>query len=600
METSAIEEYTKELSKSLDCYLIFNSDCHLNEYISDKDRRVLALSGFQGSNGTIIYGKDPCLITDPRYYIAAAQQSKFPLYKQPPQDYILMKNYKTLSFDTRTISSKKFKKLKEVFDEYSISFIETEFKYKIESRLAPEQSETLIDLEKHYLKEFINNDDLEFKAYLMKTLDLSTEEYDKCLNQNLTGSNFQDKINVIREFIADAILVVSEMDTIAWILNLRGSDIPYNPVFYSYMIIDRDEIALFTDKSIDRDGVTVYSYDCFEGFIKNMPNDKRTQVLISGDCNQYIYSILENRFQVKLTDKIRSLQACKNNVELIGMALAYFYDGIALSELFYFIQSKENLTESDISIKLDSLKRAFGGYAGPSFETISSTGTNCAIVHHRASDRVVDKSQVYLIDSGSHYLFGTTDTTRTLIFGKKAETENILFEKLRHDYTLVLKGHLNAMMNVYDSSATYKDIDLISRQFLVKEEKDFAHATGHGVGHFLCVHENPPVIHPKGDMNPIAINQVFSIEPGFYKEDEYGIRIENLVISRPDLACNGSVKLVNITLVPYQNKIMDIFMMDENEKKYYNSCNKTCIDLLRKYLTPKAYEFLLESSNQIE
>lgn len=573
----SIEEYVHELieKNSLDCYIIFNSDSHINEIIGEKDRNVLRISGFSGSNGTVVISKEPCLITDSRYYLQAENESKFPLYKGKISDYLLEKGYKRVSFNTKILSSSSFKLLSLQFAKNSITFVQTDFHFAPENHKTAEND--IINLEKMNIKQFLrfpgDEDNLEYNPMIKNYL--SSIGFD-VTDENLTGSFYQDKISKIRKLAGKKPVVFTELDTIAWVLNLRGADIPCTPVFYSYLIIEENKTTLFTNKRVSLEGVDVMKYEDFEVYLEKF---KDVPTLISGDCNQYVFSILKN---AETTDDIRKMQANKNRTELCGMALAYFFDGIALTELFAFIQNNAGFTEEDLANELHSIKSKFSGYVQPSFDTISATGSNAAIVHHRASKKMVDKKKVYLLDCGSHYYFGTTDTTRTMIFGEEVDSQ------LMHDYTLVLKGHLNAMLKHYPAKSKYSEIDAISRTFLLKEGKDYGHATGHGVGHFLCVHEAPPTVYMRGE-DFIIPNQVFSIEPGYYKDGEYGIRIENLVISRKE---EDGIKLQNITVVPYQNKIVEASMLTEEEKEYYNTCNLNCMKAFKKFLSFEAYEFL--------
>lgn len=576
------------LKYNLDGYIVFNSDVHLNEYIRECDRRVFKLSGFSGSNGTIIIGRNSCLITDGRYYIQALNESKFPLYKGKICEFLTENNYKRVSFDTRTIASRNFEYLKDQFSKNGIKLVETEFSFTdlSDQSNAVDQNDhsgitddSIIYLENHNLKDYLqipgklDKSENLLKEYLSS---LGFKKYD-C---NVTGSFYLEKIEKVRKLIENRILIVTELDTIAWILNLRGSDVEYNPIFFSFLIITKNETVLFCNKTVILKDITVKKYEEFDKYLERIAG---FPAIISGDCNQSIFSKFTDIIR---TNKIRELQAEKNEIELCGMALAYFFDGIALTELFAFIQNKDGLTEENISNKLHEIKQSFKGYVQPSFGTISATGENAAIIHHQASPRAVNKDQVYLIDCGSQYYFGTTDTTRTLFFG------NEVGENLRHDYTLVLRGQMGAMMKEYEPDATYSEIDRLSRFFLKEEDKNFEHATGHGVGHFLCVHESPPAIYEK-NFNLIKPNQVFSVEPGYYKEGEYGIRIENLVISRED---GDQMKLINITTVPYQNKLVDVGMLTAEEKEYYNLCNATCLKAFGGFLSEKALEFIKENS----
>lgn len=579
-----LEEYIKDISKEVECYVIFNSDCHLNEYIHENDRIVYKISNFSGSNGTVVLCKNPVLLTDSRYYISAIQESKFPLFKGTLEDYLIQEKIKSISFDTKTISSKRFKNLLKFCEDKNISFIQTCFEWKETSNT---HKNMLIDLEMYRLKDF-----LDFE-YLKKNSLTDRKNQDKIFtfeevfstfkvdhNECIAGISYKEKISMIQKSIRNDLLFVSELDTIAWILNLRGSDIEYNPLFYSYLLISNENVVFFCDKEIERD-LHLKHYDDITTYLKTL---KDQNIIVSGDCNQFMYSILEEQNNVRLSSEFRTLQSTKNENELFGMALAYFYDGIALTELFCYMNEAEKFTEKDVGDKLHEIKLKFKGYIGPSFETISCTSGNCAIVHHRATNRIVEKNKAYLIDCGSQYLFGTTDTSRTMFFGNESDVH----ADLKHDYTLVLKGQLNSMMTEYKDSF-YCEIDKISRQYLKDEGKDFGHATGHGVGHFLCVHEMPPCVSP-GYKEKITENQVFSIEPGFYKENSYGIRIENLVISRQ--TTENTISLLNITLVPYQNKLLQLDIMTKEEKEYYSQCNQKCIDILQNYVSNSALEFL--------
>jgi len=556
---------------NLDCYVVFNKDVHLNEYIRKRDMLPFQISGFSGSNATVIIAEEPYLLTDSRYYIQAQQESRFPLIKEKLSDHIVTKGYKRVSFNTETISSKCFNRLWETFLQNNIEFVETPFKGCSDEA---DEGDSLIYLEQHKLSDYFclpGQSDTSNSAIREYLGSLGFSDFES----NVTGSHYKDKITRIRDYVGDKTLIVSDLDTIAWILNLRGRDIDFNPVFFAFLVMDSNSTLVFTDRKIELDGVEVHPYSDFDMKLESLVD---LPVLISGDCNQHIYSKLRHR---ELTEVIRMYQATKNEVELCGMALAYFFDGIALTELFAFIEANDGLTEEAISQELHRIKSGFKGYVQPSFATISSTGSNAAIVHHSSSADLVDKEKVYLIDCGSHYYFGTTDTTRTLFFGTEVPTE------LKHDYTLVLQGQLDAMMKVY-KEMSYSEIDKISRSYLEKEKKDFGHAVGHGVGHFLCVHEHPPTVYGKAEAT-IQPNHVFSVEPGYYRENEYGIRIENLVMSRSE---EDGVELVNITTVPYQNRMVDPSMLTDKQREYYNRCNEKCRKVLSSHLGAKAREFL--------
>ncbi|ELA42053.1 uncharacterized protein VICG_00902, partial [Vittaforma corneae ATCC 50505] len=270
-----LEEYVREIidKHSLDCYVIFNSDIHLNEYIRKKDMRVLQISNFSGSNGTVVISKEPCLITDSRYYIQAQNQSRFPLFKDKLSAYIILKQYKKVSFDTKTISSTRFKKLMETFSENSIEFVETEFKFdiKFEDDQYNSLSNEIVYLEQYNLKSYLHFSDasegLEYDPAIKEYL--SSLGFNN-IDGNVTGSHYQDKIKRIRNIVDGKVLIITELDTIGWVLNLRGFDIEFNPVFFSFLILTKDEVLLFTDKDIALDMVKVLPYNEFERYLETI------------------------------------------------------------------------------------------------------------------------------------------------------------------------------------------------------------------------------------------------------------------------------------------------------------------------------------------
>lgn len=605
---------------NLDAFLTFTADSHLNEYIGPQDQRVQRLTGFSGSNGIAITCDEPCLLTDPRYYIQAANESTYPLCKDPLSVYIAGKGYKRVGLDPRFISSRGFKRYAEALEKNGVALVGV-----AEDEPCDRPTSSLVYLERIKLQDFLS-----FPGAGDKIVEHLNSMGLRDFGQNVTGSHYKDKIERVRRVAGDRRLIVTELDTICWILNIRAFDIEYNPVVYSFLAIDSGSAVLFTDHQVDIEGIAVRKYFEFEQFLNSIKDER---VLVSGDCNYFIYSQFED---IELTDEIRSMQASKNETELAGMALSYFYDGVGLTNLFGYMASSAGFTERDIADKLDQLKRGLPGYVGPSFETIACTGTNSAIVHHSCTDAVVDKSRVFLLDSGSHYYFGTTDTTRTMLFGDVRSaagdnnnddecamanfdknndridfTDNIISvdennnticdtdhseDSLIHDNTLVFKGQITAMMKCYASDAKYADIDDISRSFLKKEEKDFGHATGHGVGHFLCVHEHPPTIASKSEL-ALCASHVFSIEPGYYREGEYGIRIENLVFSR---AASSGMELVNITMVPYQLRMLEARALTQEEKEYVNEFSRRCYALLKDCVTPEGLAFLEENTQMIK
>ena len=347
---------------------------------------------------------------------------------------------------------------------------------------------------------------------------------------------------------------------------------------------------LFTDCEVYLKDVEIYKYADFYEKAEGLLGKK---VIISEDCNAYLANLfeVENVSDNLFTSKIKQMQAKKNETELVGMILSYFYDGIALINTFGQIQEmSEEFTEMDCAEILLKNKNDLPGFVQPSFETISCTGSNGAIIHHRPTDTIVDKKAPYLIDSGSQYLFGTTDTTRTCLFDNDKTKDDLI-----KDYTLVLKGHLKVMMHKYKLDDTWAKIDEVSREFLKNDGKDFCHSVSHGVGHFLNVHEHPPIVSSESK-EMIEGDFVFSNEPGYYKEDHYGIRIENLVFSRK---CEEYVQIVNFTMVPYDLDLIDLKMLSIEEKEYLNELNMKIHNLFEDELTSAGLKYLKQHTKKI-
>ncbi|EOB13668.1 Xaa-Pro aminopeptidase 1 [Nosema bombycis CQ1] len=415
----------------------------------------------------------------------------------------------------------------------------------------------------------------------------------------LVHLKFEEKLKKVRKCIKDdEMLIITELDTISWLFNLRGSDIEYNPVFYSYAAITQKDCKLFlngklrdndTIKDINNNDIStslfaILKYDDFDSFL----NEIKETVVFSGSCNAYISLKFPNS---KTIDDIRKLQSIKGIEEIEGFNLAYICDGIALTRLFEIIEKNYKcFTEKDVANKLHELKKSFKGYTGPSFSTIAGVGSNSAIVHYEAGDKPLENNQPLLIDSGSNYIFGTTDTTRTLFIGKPTV-------EFKNDFTRVLKGQLRAMTGIYPHNVTENVVDALTRIDLWKNKEDYGHASGHGVGHFLCVHESPPTLSPYG-FGKISPSQIFSIEPGLYKDGEYGIRIENLVLSE-DIG-DKFMRFKNITYVPYQLDLINLDLLTDEEIESLNGISKEIRRVLEKYLKDtEGYEYLIKNTRKL-
>ncbi|TBU04665.1 M24 metallopeptidase [Hamiltosporidium tvaerminnensis] len=486
------------------------------------------------------------LYTDSRYFIQAEKElsNDFKLKKMGIDENIYeyvqtIGGIKKIAINYKNISYSRLNDMRSKFEKNGVEIVHDDLTESIWPNKPKITYNEIIDLEKIKANTF---------------LDVNS-------NENITGSNYMDKINKLREKLSDdQVFILSELDSISWLFNLRGSDIDYNPVFYAYSIISNDKAIIFIDREIERKDVEIKKYSEFYDFLK-----------------------------VEVSDLIGELKSQKNEIEIKGFELAHINDGISLCSLFEWMENNIGKTEKTIADKLEEYKRMLSGFISPSFDTISAYGPNAAIFHHLASETVVESRNLFLIDSGSQYLYGTTDVTRTIHLGEPTKEQ-------KHDFTLVLKGPLAAMRQVFPKEKDSSVLDTLARMFLWNEKKDFGHGTGHGVGHFLNVHEAPPGISQKGDL--LKENQIFSIEPGFYKENDYGIRIEDLVVVKKD---ENFFKLENLTMAPLQLKMMDLNILNDDEVNFINEFNKKVGFVLQNKLEKgHGYDFMMRNTEEIK
>lgn len=591
----------------LDAYLNITSDEHLNEYIGDSDQRIKYLTGFTGSNGLAVTCKKNVFYTDSRYYIQAHKELKnyclLKTQEKPLEDFLFEMEISRVGLNPRHFSYKYVNNLKNSLKKYKIEiiFVDEDFVEKLYP-LPKREFKKIYSIENLKILDFYKKNKIPYEKLLYNEINE---------NSLVVGKTCEEKIKEIRGFFKDdEEMIITELDTISWIFNLRGSDISYNPVFYSYASITQKEIKLFVNYQINLpDDITICKYNLFEEYVRNI----NKSVVISGSCNSLIDSLLTKK---RFTTEIRDLQSVKTKEQLEGFNLAYILDGIALCKLFKHIEdnvikdssssdicknltelnisennTKETLstdikkinklnglTEIEISDMLLKIKSNFYGFKYPSFESIVGYQKNSAIVHYSAGHEII-KNGVVLLDIGSNYIFGTTDTSRTLFLGNPTE-------EFKRYYTIILKGQLRVLSQTFSLNTNGCILDFLTRMDLLNIKQNYGHASGHGVGHFLCVHENPPTLSPQFNQ-VLKINQVFSIEPGIYFEDKWGIRLENLVFT--ESVDETFLKLRDITYVPYQLNLIDMNMLNEDEIKFLNKLNKEIYDKLIDVVDCKEY-----------
>lgn len=372
------------------------------------------------------------------------------------------------------------------------------------------------------------------------------------LDEQDVGESRMHKIVWLRKFLmskgCDSILI-SSLDEIAWLLNVRGSDIEYNPLIVSYLFVSMDDICWYVKKGgletdvetadsfaeLEADGVTLADYEGLALSIAGM--DEGSSVFVDGTALNYnIYKHLVSALGTSCVicgdSPVQLRKAVKNPVEIENIREAFIEDGVAVEKFLYWLETRlgegRMVTEWEASGKLTSLRAEIPGYRGNSFENISAYGSNAALPHYSTpvtGSAVIRPEGLYLTDSGGQYLFGTTDITRTVPVGECSPLE-------KEDYTLVLKGMIQLSMAVFPRGTAGCHLDILARNSLWRSKRNFGHGTGHGLGFYLCVHEGPQSIRQNLNAQPLIPGMVTSNEPGIYREGMFGIRHENIVLCK--------------------------------------------------------------------
>ncbi|KAK3692695.1 peptidase M24, structural domain-containing protein [Podospora appendiculata] len=569
--------------RNIDIYVIPSEDSHASEYIAACDGRREFISGFSGSAGTAIVTLDKAaLATDGRYFNQASKQldQNWLLLKTGLADVPTWQDWtadesaggKTVAVDPTLLSSPIADKLGESIKKNGGAGLEALHGNLVDivwgSDRPPTPNQPVVLLPTKY-----------------------------------SGSDTATKLAELRKELEKkkaAGFVVSVLDEVAWLFNLRGSDIPYNPVFFSYAVVTHDSATLYIDSSklspechtyLANNQVSIEPYGGLfedakaiaakaEGDDASQP---RKKYLISTKASWALKLALGGE---KLAEEIRSpvgdAKAVKNGTELEGMRNCHIRDGAALIEFFAWLEDqlitkKAVLDEVQAADKLEELRKKQKDFVGLSFSTISSTGANAAVIHYepeRGNCSVIDPEAVYLCDSGAQYLDGTTDTTRTLHFGTPTPAE-------KQAYTLVLKGNIALDQAIFPKGTTGFALDSLARQFLWKAGLDYRHGTGHGVGSYLNVHEGPIGIGTRKQYIDVALSagNVLSNEPGYYEDGSYGIRIENIVMVREvktehSFGEKPYLGFQHVTMVPYCRNLIDTSLLTADEKKWLNDSNK--------------------------
>ena len=586
------------LQNKLDVYLLPTADPHNSEYIAEHWKSREWMSGFNGSAGMLVVTREQAALwTDSRYFLQAEQQLQgtgIDLMKEgvddtpTPQKWIYhifslpkRKNIPRIGFDYETFPLSRYKEENwEQFETVDIDLMD-----KIWSDRPPLPTTPIVRQPLQW-----------------------------------AGCSTADKTELLRtEVFSDSEVdyyLLSDLSEIAWLLNLRGNDIDYNPLFLAYLLIGRKNMHLFTDPVridttvsdyLQKEHISLHPYDAFHSFLSTM-EPKETTIGYAGSLNLKYTTLLDQmRFNTHISGSqtpVPALRSIKNPDEVQGFRRAMLLDGIALIRFHRELDEKKAMgtisdeTELSIDQRLTALRAKHNEFRGLSFGTISAYGAHAAIVHYEASPESnihLEPHGFLLLDSGAHYESGTTDITRTIPLGKLTHEERLA-------YTLVLKGHIALARAHFPENTTGLALDLSARYPLWQRGFDFGHGTGHGVGSYLCVHEGPQQIRKNSNAascTPLRAGMTITDEPGLYFSEKFGIRLENILLIRESSKTQFGkfLEFETLTLCPFDTSPILLEMLDETEKEWLNHYHLTvCEQLLPHLQDERDREWLLAAT----
>ena len=433
------------------------------------------------------------------------------------------------------------------------------------------------------------------------------------LPDDVTGESTKSKIERINAELdkldADGLIAVT-LDAVAWIFNMRGSDVDFNPVAVAYGYVSKKESVLFVDaeklddstkNTLLKQGVKIDDYDQVFNYVANLPEN--SSVCVTGNkINYKLYQTIPASCKIiDVPSPVDLMKAVKNETELKGFRNAMVKDGVALVKFFMWLEKavpEGNVTEVTVDEKLREYRSQQELFVGESFSTIAGYAGNGAIIHYRAHPETcltVEPKGLLLVDSGGQYKDGTTDITRTVAVGK-------LSKQMKEDYTNVLKGHIGIATAIYPEGTRGSQLDILARKALWDNCQTYWHGTGHGIGHFLNVHEGPQNIRLEENPTVLKTGMVTSNEPGIYRANEYGIRIENLIVTQEYKKTEDFGTFYNfetITLCPIDTKPIVKKLLTKKEAKWLNNYHEMVYSKLKKHLSKAEKEWLKEKTKPL-
>lgn len=585
---AAIRQQMKE--QGLSAYIIPSADPHISEYLPDRYKCIYFASGFTGSAGTLVITQDFAgLWTDARYFEQAVEQlagSGFELVKlqvQHAPEYIgwladRLKQGEVVAYDAKLISVGLAELLEQELSPLGIA-------------LASDRD--LLD------------------PIWEGRPELPTAQA-HLLGEELTGQSTTAKLEKLRTALqkqrADYHLV-SSLDDMAWLFNMRGADVKCNPVVLSFALISQENAVLFIDqaklsevdkKKLMADGVELQPYEMVERLLGELPAGSSILIDPKRNCFALYKQLPEGVRVIQNTNPTTFFKAVKNEVEVENTRQTMVKDGVALTRFFKWLEEnlgKTTITEMSVAATLREFRAEQEGFIGESFDTIAGYKAHGALPHYKAtpeSDAELKADGLFLLDSGGQYTTGTTDITRVVSLGNLTEDEKI-------DYTLVLKGMIDGATARFPKGTRGYQIDAITRKPLWDHARNYGHGTGHGVGFALNVHEGPQVFNPSPTPVDIELGMITSVEPGIYRPNQYGIRIENLVLTILDEsnAFGEFYTFEHLTLALIDTTPVKKELLDERQIQWLNEYNQLVVEKLGPNLKEEELKWLQEKAKAI-
>jgi Xaa-Pro aminopeptidase len=578
--------------KEIDAYIIPPTDPHQSEYVPEHWKTREWFSGFTGSAGTVVVTLDFAgLWTDSRYFLQAEEQLKdsgielVKLKTPHTPEYIEWINDNmpagaTVGIDGKVFSQGLVVTMKKAFAEKSISVV---CAYDLPGMLW--QNRPVISTQQVFEHE-----------------------------PHFAGKTRVQKLELVRKELAEKEIdyqLVTALDEVAWLFNLRGTDVEYNPVFIAYALVGQEKAILFINpeklseelyEKLHSEGIEIEPYENIYQYLNSLTPGTQVTYSAAKTSHHVFLNIPAHCIKKDDLSTIAMLKACKDEFEIKNIRNVLVKDGVALVKFFRWLENnlgKTEITEITIDEKLTEFRAQQAGYIGNSFATIAGYKDHGAIVHYFATPEsayTLEENGILLIDSGGQYIDGTTDITRTITLGKPTDEQII-------DYTLVLKGLIRLSMAYFPEGTKGFHLDALARFPLWQQGKNYGHGTGHGVGYFLNVHEGPQGISPNTAINfPLKEGMLQSNEPGFYPTGKYGIRLENLIVVVPHIKTDygNFLQFETLTLFPFDMALIDLDNLTEEEKGWLNRYHQKVFRNLSPHLSAEENQWLLKKTKAVK